>query len=105
LCTPNAGSPPNYSYWTGGSLPIHASSKINIVHFYMEQYIRYLSILHKMNKVEAIHLYFPGLQDVIPCKDYGNYLFIRSDSSITFLPYSNMQTKNPFLDTLNENRF
>lgn len=20
LCTPNAGSPPNYSYWTGGSL-------------------------------------------------------------------------------------
>ena len=42
----------------------------------MEQYICYLSILHKMNKVEAIHIYFPGLQDVIPCKDYGNYLFI-----------------------------
>ena len=105
LCTPNAGSPPNYSYWTGGSLPVHASSKINIVHFYMEQYIHYLCTLQKMNKVEAIHRYFPGLQDVIPCKDYGNYLFTRSGSSITFLPYSKMQTKNPFLDTLNENRF
>ncbi|EOO66672.1 hypothetical protein IIC_05482 [Bacillus cereus VD021] len=105
LCTPNAGSPPNYSYWTGGSLPVHASSKINIVRSYMEQYIHYLSTLYKMNKVEAIHRYFPGLQDVIPCKDYGNYLFIRSGSSITFLPYSKMQMKNPFLDTLNENRF
>ena len=71
----------------------------------MEQYICYLSILHKMNKVEAIHIYFPGLQDVIPCKDYGNYLFIKSNSSITFLPYSKMETKNPFLDTLNKNRF
>ncbi|KAB2443681.1 esterase/lipase family protein [Bacillus luti] len=104
LCTPNAGSPANYSYWTGGSLPVHASSKINIVHFYMEQYIHYLSTLYNMNTVEAIHLYFPGLQDVIPCKDYGNYLFIRSGPSITFLPYSRMNTKNPFLDTLNENR-
>ncbi|EOO15769.1 MULTISPECIES: esterase/lipase family protein [Bacillus cereus group] len=105
LCTPNAGSPPNYSYWTGGTLPVHTSSKINIVHFYMEQYIHYVSTLHKMNKVEAIHRYFPGLQDVIPCKDYGNYLFVRSGSSITFLPYNKMKTKNPFLDTLNANRF
>ena len=46
-----------------------------------------------MNTVEAIHLYFPGLQDVIPCKDYGNYLFIKSGSSITFIPYSKMKTK------------
>ncbi|CAM3844723.1 MULTISPECIES: esterase/lipase family protein [Bacillus cereus group] len=105
LCTPNAGSPANYSYWTEGSLPVHASSKINIVHFYMEQYIHYLGTLHNMNTVEAIHLYFPGLQDVIPCKDYGNYLFTRFGSSITFLPYSRMNTKKPFLDALNENRF
>ncbi len=102
LCTPSAGSPANYSYWTGGSLPVHASSKINIVHFYMEQYINYLSTLYNMNTVEAIHLYFPGLQDVIPCKDYGNYLFIKSGSSITFIPYSKMKTKNPFLDNLNK---
>ena len=71
----------------------------------MEQYIHYLSTLYKMNTVEAIHLYFPGLQDVIPCKDYGNYLFIKSGSSITFIPYSKMKTKNPFLDNLNKNRF
>lgn len=104
LCTSNAGSPPNYSYWTGGTLPVCMSSKINIVHLYMEQYINYLSILYKMNKVEAIQTHFQGLKDIIPCKYYGNYLFIKTGSSLKFLPYSKMHTQNQFLDELNQNR-
>ena len=104
LCTPNAGSPSNYSYWTGGILPVHVSSKINIVYLYMDQYINYLCHLYKMNRVEAIHAHFKGVQDIIPCKYYGNYLFMKNGSSIEFIPYNKMKTQNHFLDELNQHR-
>ena len=104
LCTPNAGSPSNYSYWTGGILPLHVSSKINIVYLYMGQYINYLSHMYKINKVEAVHTYFKGLQDTIPCKYYGNYLFIKNGTFREFIPYNKMKTQNHFLDELNKNR-
>lgn len=104
LCTPNAGSPPNYSYWTGGELPLSSPGKFNFVHFYMKMYLNYLSKRYKSNKIEVIHTHFKGLQDIMPCTDYGNYLIMNNNGYRSFVDYSSMKTQNQWLDQLNANR-
>ncbi|WP_349410724.1 alpha/beta fold hydrolase [Pseudalkalibacillus sp. SCS-8] len=104
LCTPNAGSPPNYSYWTGGELPIVSPSKFNFVHFYMKMYIAYLTKRYKGNKIDVIHQHFRGLQDILPGKDYGNYLIMNNGGSRSFVEYQTMNAQNSWLDQLNANR-
>lgn len=104
LCTPNAGSAPNYSFWTGGELPVNLSPKINFVYYYMDMYIQYLSKRYKLGKIEAIHTHFKGLQDIISSENYGNYLIMENGHSREFVPYQTMKTKNKFLDQLNKHR-
>ncbi|MGM7703433.1 lipase family alpha/beta hydrolase [Pseudalkalibacillus sp. Hm43] len=105
LCTPNAGSPPNYSYWTGGELPLNAPTQFNFVHFYMKMYLAYLSKRYKSNKIEVIHNHFKGLQDIMPCGDYGNYLIMNEKGcSRMFVDYPDMKAQNPWLDQLNAER-
>ncbi|MCF6139217.1 acetyltransferase [Alkalihalobacillus berkeleyi] len=104
LCTPNAGSPPNYSYWTGGELPLSTSGKFNFVHFYMKMYLTYLSKRYKSNKIEVIHTHFKGLQDIMPSVDYGNYLIMNNNGDRTFVDYFGMKSQNKWLDQLNANR-
>ncbi len=100
MCTPNAGSPPNFSYWTGGSLPINSGEKINLVRLYMEAYLWLLPKVHHSNELTAIHHYFKGLHDIVPSQSFGNYLLCKQ-SEYTPIPYDSMKTKNHFLDHLN----
>lgn len=102
LCTPNAGSAPNYSYWAGGELPIEQLS-INFVHSYMKIYIDYLTLHYPPNRLSAIHHHFKGLSNILPGKAYGNYL-IQADGERDFIPYGTMTEKNAFIDELNTNR-
>lgn len=105
LCTPNAGSAPNYSYWTGGELPLNAPSKFNFVHFYMKMYLAYLSKRYKSNKIEVIHQHFKGLKDIMPGSDFGNYLIMNTKGCCRrFVDYPTMKTQNPWLDQLNLER-
>ncbi|ARI75348.1 lipase family alpha/beta hydrolase [Halobacillus mangrovi] len=104
LCTPNAGSAPNYSYWTEGELSVNINGKFNFVHFYMRFYIDYLQRRYSTSKTEAIHQHFHGLQDILPSSYYGNYLINNANGNRRFVEYSKMRTKNPFLDQLNNNR-
>ncbi|RBW70804.1 acetyltransferase [Bacillus taeanensis] len=104
LATPNAGSTPNYSYWTGGKMPGHGHH-FNAVHLYMEVYLWLLGKLYKGNQIEAIHKHFKGLKDIMPGKDYGSYLINENkNGTMSFLSYEKMKTKNPFIDSLNDNR-
>ncbi|WP_255574170.1 acetyltransferase [Halobacillus sp. Nhm2S1] len=104
LCTPNAGSAPNYSYWAGGELPTGQKGKVNFVHFYMQWYLEYLSHHYKGNRMEVIHRHFPGLLDIVPGSDYQNYLIMKDGSNRALLPYTHMKTTNAFLDSLNAER-
>lgn len=104
LCTPNAGSAPNYSFWTRGKAPVKSSLEFNIVYNTMEMYIRYLTTRYRLDRVQAVHTYFKGLQDVIPGRDYGDYLIIENHHSKEFIPYQTMKTKNKFLDKLNKHK-
>lgn len=100
MCTPNAGSPPNFSYWTGGSLPINSGEKINLVRLYMEAYLWLLPKIHHSTELTAIHHYFKGLHDIVPSESFGDYLLCKQ-SEYTPIPYDSMKTKNHFLDHLN----
>ncbi|MGX4607771.1 lipase/acyltransferase domain-containing protein [Priestia sp. JNUCC 25] len=104
LCTPNAGSAPNYSFWTRGKAPVKSSLEFNIVYNAMEMYIRYLSTRYRLDRIQAVHTYFKGLQDVIPGRDYGDYLLIENHHSKEFIPYQTMKMKNKFLDELNRHK-
>lgn len=105
MCTPNAGSPPNFSYWTGGSLPGESGEKINLVRLYMDAYLWLLPRVTNMSEVDVIHEYFKGLKDITPGAAYGNYLFMKnSDEEFGVVPYHTMETKNKFLDILNKKR-
>lgn len=104
IATPNAGSPPNYSYWTGGELPDSQSLGLNFVRLYMDEYMWILGEIYKTNKIEAIHTHFEGLNDILPCSQYGDYLFYKEiDGAMALQPYAKMKCKNEFLDGLNEN--
>lgn len=105
MCTPNAGSPPDFSYWTGGTLPEESFEKVNLVQLYMDAYLWLLPRLTNMNEVNAIHEFFKGLKDIVPGAAYGNYLFMKSsDGEYGVVPYRQMKTKNTFLDGLNSRR-
>ncbi len=105
MCTPNAGSPPNFSYWTGGSLPGESGDKFNLVRLYMDAYLWLLPRVTNMSRVDAIHEFFKGLKDITPGAAYGNYLFMKNnDGEFGVVPYQTMNTKNNFLDGLNNKR-
>ncbi|QOS98400.1 alpha/beta hydrolase [Brevibacterium sp. JNUCC-42] len=104
LCSPNAGSPTSYSYWTGDTLEHSSESHLNVVSIYMNKYLSYLKSIYPMNTIEAIHTYFPSLLDLVPCKDYGDYLLKDDRGSLRFIPYRIMQVKNSFLDELNTHK-
>ncbi|QHE53981.1 acetyltransferase [Pontibacillus sp. HMF3514] len=106
IATPNAGSAPNFSFWTGGEMPDTDDTSVNLVHIYMKVYLWLLSQLHPQNPIEAIHSHFPSLGDIVPSRLYENYIIEHSYSNIMqWKPYSKLKTKNPFLDHLNEKQY
>lgn len=106
MCTPNAGSPPNFSYWTGGMMPNQHNTSFNLVHLYMKVYLWLLEEMHSNNPIQAIHTDFPSLGDIVPARDYGDYLMVNSHTDTMQLKsYKRMKTHNKFLDYLNERSY
>ncbi|AYK06045.1 esterase/lipase family protein [Brevibacillus laterosporus] len=101
LCSPNAGSPVNYAYWTGGIIENRSESHINVVSIYMNLYLSYLQGMNPANPLRAIHTCFPSLLDCVPSRDYGDYLLEDDRGYSRFIPYRRMRVKNVFLDELN----
>ncbi|OPA79197.1 hypothetical protein BVG16_08865 [Paenibacillus selenitireducens] len=104
LCSPNAGSPANYAYWTGATLEHHSEAPVNVVSLYMDRYLSYLTQISPLNRVEAIHMYFPSLLDCVPSQDYGNYVIVNASDSKRFVPYQTLGVQNLFLDALNRDQ-
>ncbi|WP_207706878.1 esterase/lipase family protein [Alkaliphilus pronyensis] len=104
MATPNTGSPPNFSYWTGGKLPSDTGKEFDMVRAYMTGYLAILSEIFRNDPIEGIHEEFPGLNDIIPSKQYGDYLFTKEGVDITqYKLQCHMSTQNTFLNELNEN--
>jgi len=104
LCTPNAGSPSNYRYWTGETLEPDWEASENIVTMAMNSYLDNLKHDNPENPLEAVHTVFPSLHELVPARDYGDYLVIGCDNAMRFVPYRTMQIQNVFLDRLNAGR-
>lgn len=106
MCTPNAGSSPNFGFWTGGMMPSEENTKVNLVHLYMKVYLWMIEKLHPENPIEAIHTHFPSLGDIVPAREFGDYLFVKNNAgSMQLKPYKKMKTQNKFLDYLNERSY
>ncbi|WP_152396033.1 esterase/lipase family protein [Paenibacillus guangzhouensis] len=104
LCTPNAGSPSNYVYWTGGALAPGAETPENIVTIAMNSYLDNVKHDHPDDPIEAVHTVFPSLLELVPAREYGNYLIVGPKEEMRFVPYSAMRVQNAFLDRLNAGR-
>jgi len=104
LCTPNAGSPSNYRYWTGGILATSTDAPDNIVTAAMNSYLDNLKHDNPGDPLGAVHTMFPSLHDIVPARDYGSYLIVGPDNAMRFIPYRTMQVQNIFLDRLNAGR-
>lgn len=102
--TPSAGSAQNYSYWTDGELLGSSDLKFNFIRLYMDAYMWMFEKIYKNNKIQAIHTNFKGLNDILPCKQYRDYLFCKEkDGTMEFEQNYKMKSKNQFLDELNDN--
>lgn len=102
ISTPNAGSAPNFSYWTGGELPDQQDLSFNFVRAYMDIYLEILKLQSPLNPIPTIHEKFPSLGQIIPAKAYGDYLYYKEDERWTLKDPSKNKTQNGFLDKLNE---
>jgi pimeloyl-ACP methyl ester carboxylesterase len=100
LCTPNAGSPVNYGYWTGETVEHQPDTHVDVVYMYMKWYLDYLGKLYPTNRLGAVHTFFPSLLDAVPSKAFGDYLIEAVPDSMHFLTYDLLQVKNSFLDEL-----
>lgn len=100
--TPNIGATDAYYFWEGGRLPSNRNRKNNIEKIIIEGYLWVLKKIHKTeNDMEIIHKYLLGARDLMPCKEYGNYLYtIEQNENKSFIQYENMIYKNDFLDSL-----
>ncbi|MFD0699071.1 esterase/lipase family protein [Paenibacillus sp. GCM10027628] len=104
LCTPNAGSPVYYGYWTGETVEHQTDNHVNVVYLYMKWYLDYLGQLYPTNRLWAVHTFFPSLLDVVPCEAFGDYLLVAGLGPMRFITYEMMQVKNSFLDELDAHR-
>ncbi|WP_207652828.1 esterase/lipase family protein [Anaeromicrobium sediminis] len=103
LGTPNSGTAPNFSFWSGGELPDQDNLGFNFVRMYMDAYMLILKIKYKGQQIDAIHTHFKGLNNIIPALTYGDYLFYEDNNMMEFKSIQGMQTQNSFLNNLNKN--
>lgn len=108
IATPNAGSVKAYITWAGGEIPQQkGESKIihNIYDTLLSGYMLILKKKYKMDNLGIIREYIGGIKDLLPSKDYGNYLYYKDrNGEMIFNQYNMMNYKNEFLDSLNEKK-
>lgn len=105
LCTPNAGSPVYYGYWTGETVEHQPGTHVDVVYLYMKWYLDYLGQFYPTNLLWAVQTFFPSLLDAVPSEAFGDYLIVAGPDSMCFITYEMMQVKNSFLDELDAHSF
>lgn len=102
--TPNNGAADAYFFWSTGTLP-----KKNRKSYYNMTYKGFIWVLCKLLKLplgiknlSKLHESFKGMEDLLPCKDYG-YVLCYSDAEgeLHMLPRVYIKYSNKHLDKLN----
>lgn len=104
IATPNAGAVDAYYFWAGGKLPYEKDIKSNIFRTLFEGYLWILEKLYGVeNDMEMIHRYLLGAQDLLPSRQYGDYLYLMDrNRNKRYIPYHQMKYQNRLLDQLNQ---
>ncbi|AIS53217.1 lecithin:cholesterol acyltransferase [Thermoanaerobacter kivui] len=102
LATPHFGSANAYYGWEGGTVPPDDEDFLNML------FKGFLWVFSKIkgdkDAITIIRKYIPSIKDLMPSKEYGNYLFMyptRYDK-IVFKNVEYMKVMNDFLNHLNE---
>ncbi|WP_052045279.1 lipase family alpha/beta hydrolase [Caloranaerobacter azorensis] len=104
ISTPNSGAVNAYYFWAGGELPYKEYSDNLFFKILWEGFIWILKIIHgEKDNLSLLHNYFPSVKDLLPSNEYGDYLFIEKNNKfIRFIPVSQINSKNEFLNILNK---
>ncbi|KXG78928.1 esterase/lipase family protein [Thermotalea metallivorans] len=104
--TPHAGAVNAYFFWAGGKLPYNRNLKSDIFKTLLEGYLWILEKYYgEKNDMDTIHHHLKGARDLLPSRQYGNYLYyLDREGAMNFISYQQMHYKNDFLDDLNENQ-
>lgn len=103
--TPNSGSSKSYNYWEGGVLPFEENDDSFMYKALWKGYIWLLKIMYgEKDNLKILHRYCSSVKELLPNKDYGDYLFNQEeDKEKIFIPINEMNIQNDFLNELNEN--
>ncbi|WP_066503673.1 lipase family alpha/beta hydrolase [Abyssisolibacter fermentans] len=102
--TPNAGSPSSYFFCSGGKLPYDEVNNNFFFKALWEGFVWYMKASSKGNKMGKLKNFFPSVTELLPCRQYGDYIFKDDDKEcLEFIPISDMELQNNFLNELNDN--
>ncbi len=106
IATPHTGAANTYSFWKEGKVLSKKDVESQLFTLIVEGYLWILTRLHNYSReIDAIHELIPGALDIMPNKDYGEYLYyFDEEKNIEFIPYEEMEYTNPFLDKLNSTK-
>ncbi|WP_162523484.1 lipase family alpha/beta hydrolase [Calorimonas adulescens] len=101
LGTPNAGSANAYYAWEGGDLaPTPDFDPLNI--FY-KAFVWMISRQHLLpHPKDVIRNHIKSIKELMPVREYGNYIFTYKNGEIDFIPIREMKEKNDYLAELNK---
>lgn len=102
--TPNLGSVKAYCYWQGGVLPYEEAYENFLYKALWRGYIWILKIYYREDDtLKVLHKYCPSIKELLPSKDYGNYLFYEINNRKIYKSIDSLKIKNDFLNSLNSN--
>ncbi len=102
--TPNTGSVKAYYFWSGGEIPYENFKSNLIYNILWAGFIWYLRMYYKeTDTLKLARMYFPSIEELIPSREYGNYLFFESeDTNKKFYPIEKMKIQNNYLSFMNK---
>lgn len=102
LSTPNEGALNAYYPWEGGVLA--PSDKDDMVNILFNGFAWIIGrITGKPVNCSLIRKYVPSVKELMPCGDYGYYIYLNDKTKRNFIDYQSIKEKNNFLDGLNGN--
>ncbi len=102
--TPNSGVVKSYYFWGGGKIPYFDLEENLLYKGFKAGLGIYFKIFKKMDYVNLLRETFPGVRDLLPSNEYGNYLILKSQEKDEFIPVRNMNSQNVFLNDLSKER-
>lgn len=101
--TPNSGAVNAYYFWSGGQLPYDKLEKSAIFQLLKLGFLWIYKFVHgPISDINLIRKLFPVAENLLPCYEYGDYLFYEAGNGIKKpVPIREMEAVNRLLNKLN----